>query len=363
MTSKERIIKTVNFEKTDRTPFVFPFGPWTETEALWHEQGLPPNAAFPYDVDADDGFNTIPYDYFTIGYCPAFEPELINDNGRTVIMRNEYGIVLEMMKESSTIPNYLEYPVKTPDDWKRLKEERLQVNLEKRLQVDWSVIEKFAASHKGITQIGIYPFGLFGTARDMLGVEDLLYWFYDEPDIVMDIMSTLTDLWIALYKQLAAHVQIDCVHMWEDMSGKGGPLISPSMMYEYMVPNYKKIKQFCVDYNVPIFSLDTDGDCTEIFKPLIDSGVNLIYPFEVAAGSDVAAIRKQYKNEFCMMGGIDKRALAFGEYEIDQELARIAPVIEMGGYIPALDHLFHPEIPYKNYIYFAKQMKKLVGKE
>lgn len=59
------------------------------------------------------------------------------------------------------------------------------------------------------------------------------------------------------------------------------------------------------------------------------------------------------------MGGIDKRPVALGEYEIDKELERIQPALEYPAVIPALDHLFHPEISYHNFLYFCKRLKKL----
>ena len=63
-----------------------------------------------------------------------------------------------------------------------------------------------------------------------------------------------------------------------------------------------------------------------------------------------------------MMGGIDKRALAQGPAAIDRELARIAPAIEKSRYIPDLDHLIPDDVPWKNYCYYAKALKQLVGK-
>ena len=47
-----------------------------------------------------------------------------------------------------------------------------------------------AAAAGAPVQLGSYPWGMFGTARDVLGVEYLLVAFYDEPDMVRDIMQT-----------------------------------------------------------------------------------------------------------------------------------------------------------------------------
>ena len=76
-----------------------------------------------------------------------------------------------------------------------------------------------------------------------------------------------------------------------------------------MMPNYKKIKAFADAHNIPVFSLDTDGDCSELVPLFMECGINLIFPFEVAAGCDILEYRKKYP-KLCIMGGIDKQEIA-----------------------------------------------------
>ena len=91
---------------------------------------------------------------------------------------------------------------------------------------------------------------------------------------------------------------------------------------------------------------------------MIDAGVNLLFPMEVAAGCDV----NEWRNKFPglgMMGGIDKRALASGFDAIDCELERIRPALESGRYIPSLDHLIPDDVSWQNYAYFARKLKQM----
>ncbi len=190
----------------------------------------------------------------------------------------------------------------------------------------------------------------------MMGVENLLVAFYDDPELIHDMMDYLTDFWIAIYEKVCKTVKVDAIHIWEDMSGKNGSLISPQMVRDFMIPNYKKIKAFANKHNIPIFSVDTDGDCSQLIPLFIEAGVNLIFPFEVAAGNDILAYRKQYLN-LCIMGGIDKQEIAKGPESIDKELLRIKPMLNQSGYIAALDHLIHPEISYSDFRYFCTKLK------
>ena len=92
---------------------------------------------------------------------------------------------------------------------------------------------------------------------------------------------------------------------------------------------------------------------------MIASGVNLLFPMEVAAGCDVNEWCRRYPT-LAFMGGIDKRALALGPQAIDQELERIRPAIALGRYIPDLDHLVPDDVSWDNYCYFSIQLKKMI---
>ena len=48
----------------------------------------------------------------------------------------------------------------------------------------------------------------------------MLISFITEPDMMRDMMEHMTTLWISLWEKVAGEVQIDYIHIWEDMSGK-----------------------------------------------------------------------------------------------------------------------------------------------
>ncbi len=156
-------------------------------------------------------------------------------------------------------------------------------------------------------------------------------------------------------------IRVDVIHLWEDMCYKNGPLISPRMWEEFLGPNYRRIKAFAIEHNIPVISVDTDGNPDRITPPMIRSGVNLLFPMEVAAGVDINAWREKYP-ALAFMGGIDKRKLALGPAAIDRELERIRPAVEKGRYIPDLDHLVPDDVSWENYCYYVAALKRQVGK-
>lgn len=357
MDNRTRIINTVLCRDVDRLPFTFYFGPWGETVERWRQEGLGEGKSWDEDFGFDPGFVHVDVN---LGYLPAFEYKVIEDRTNTKIVRDSFGIVQEIRKQGSSIPRYIDYPVKNFDDWNKLKRERLNPNDPGRFPENWKELIREYNEGDKIVQLGLYPYGLFGTLRDMMGVEELLVSFYEQPELIKDMMDYLTDFWLTIYELVCRDVKVDAIHMWEDMSGKNGSLISPMMVREFMMPNYKKIKAFADAHGIKIFSLDTDGDCRELIPLYMECGINLILPFEVAAGCDINEYRKKYPN-LCIMGGIDKQEIAKGRDAIDKELERVSGIFKQSGYMAALDHLVHPEISFDDFKYFVKRLKEMIG--
>lgn len=360
MDNKTRIINTVLGKEIDRVPFVFGMGPWFETVDKWkREENFDESTDIAKTLGYDSGYKAIRG--VNLGFYPEFDTGIISETETSYISLNQFGATLEYLKSNETIPRQLDFAVKCQEDWEKLKRERLNPDDPERFPAAWKEDCEYYNSTDEIVQLGAYPFGLFGTLRELMGVENLLISFYDEPELIHDMMDTLTDFWIAIYEKVVKDVKVDCIHIWEDMSGKQGPMISPDMMREFMVPNYRKIKAFCDRHDIPIFMLDTDGNCEKIIPVLLEGGINFLMPFEVAAGSDVVAYRERFP-EMAMYGGIDKQEIALGREAIDRELKRIEPLLSGTHYLPALDHLIHPEISWADFCYFSRKLKELIDR-
>jgi uroporphyrinogen decarboxylase len=113
---------------------------------------------------------------------------------------------------------------------------------------------------------------------------------------------------------------------------------------------------FARSRGVHYFALDSDGDVSLLTKLWMDAGIDILYPWEVQAGMDVTAVRKQYGRDLRLWGGVDKRALTKDRAAIDAEIARLKWLIDDVGYVPMLDHSAPPDIPYDNYCYFMERL-------
>jgi uroporphyrinogen-III decarboxylase len=145
------------------------------------------------------------------------------------------------------------------------------------------------------------------------------------------------------------------------MCYKTGPLLSPALFRQWMVPNYRKVTSFLEEHGVRLSWVDCDGNIELLIPLWLEGGVRGFYPLEVAAGIDAASLRRQYGRQIVMWGNVDKRALAAGREAIDAELARLAPVAVQGGFIPLVDHGVPDDVSYQNYLYYLDQRRRIKG--
>jgi len=360
LTYGERVVRCLTGQDIDYVPYgtFLGWAPWGETYDRWKEE----SGIADLDVAAYFGFEpTFHVVQTNMGMCPVFEDVTIEEDDTFRTWIDYRGITIRNYKYNGSIPEYLKYPVATPDDWERIKKERLNINsVERYSHIDWDAYKELIRTSGAGVQAGYYPYGMFGAPRDLMGAEELLVAFYDEPEMVKDMIDHLTDIWLHMFAITAEHVKIDHIHIWEDMSGRQGSLISMDMVEKFMMPAYDRIHDFAKAHDVKLISVDTDGKCDELVEVMTKHGVNAFIPFEVQAGNDIREYREKYP-ELGIIGGLDKRALAIGRGAIDKEMALAEEMMKKGRYIPCFDHLIPPDVPWENFKYAAKKMLELTN--
>ena len=361
MTDRDRYVRCLLGQEVDRPPFMTVFGPWGTAWNRWRREGAPfetwGEAAASFGFDA--GRQTIPVN---AGPCPARQTQVLEESDEFVIWVDTWGIKRRNPKDHESMSEFLEFPVKDWDDWRAYKRRWLDPAHPDRLAGDWRTTVADWTARGVPIGLGNFPdVGVFGSLRWLLGDEECLISFYTQPDLVRDIMNSMTDIYVRVFDAVASEVLVDELHIWEDMSGRQGPLISPAHWEEFMGPCYRRLRDLAERHGIPLMSVDTDGNPNLIVPPMMRNGVNVLYPLEVAAGCDINPMQAQYPS-LGMLGGFDKRAIAKGAAAIDAELARIAPAVRRGRYIPTPDHLIPDDVAWENYRYFATALKRLVGK-
>jgi len=360
-------IRTLLYQPVDQVPNC-EIGYWPETIRQWKKEGLPCElfendcqksiteyfGLFdPWEVDAK----------LMLQMNPAFEVEVLEEDDRIRVERDAQGAVVRRFKsedDENSIPQYISFPVANMDDFKRIREERFRVDDPER-QLDpsfWDELREKAKDPECL--ISCQPGSLYGWPRNWMGMESLAIAFYEQPELVEAMMDIVVDLALNGLKQIPDDIPIHYAAWWEDMCYKTGPLISPKLFREYMIPRYKQVTAEIGRHGCQLCQVDSDGNIHELAPLWLEAGVNVLMPCEVAANTDMFWLRKEYGRQMRFTGGIDKRALIKGKEAIDVELDRIAPMVEDGGFIPHVDHSVPPDVSLENFRYYLDKKQRML---
>lgn len=337
----------------------------------WAEQGLPEGAdlaeLFHYDPPGKISLGQL--GWCEAGLCPVFETRVLEDRGDYELVQDFAGrhVLYFKGRRDGFMPEYVDHPVK---DQRSFEEQILwrmdPATPERYPDLEARMADARAAAAQGlmVTQnlVGGYMY-----LRSLMGPEELLYAFYDKPEVVhacMEAWFALADAVIARHQE---YVTLDEFFIAEDICYNGGPLISPRMMKAFLFPYYQQlvanIKARQIDRSRHLYvQVDTDGFADPVIPLYREAiGMDVMSPFEVAAGCDVVRTAQVYP-DLAIFGGIDKRVLASGRDAIDAMLERIIPPMrERGGYIPTCDHGVPAEVPLADYVYYRKRVVALGG--
>jgi uroporphyrinogen decarboxylase len=364
LNSRERFIEAFNFRKI-RPPKLETLFFWDKTVDRWHNEGIPHDKT-PQDYLNMDKIDFIPkVSHYLLPAEPLFERKIIEDTDDYMVYVNERGVVAKEFKKTfdqkgkEAMPQWLEFPVKNRKDFEDIKW-RLDPENPTRYP-NWN---KTNEEYKGRDfPLGMMITGGYAIGREFMGMEHLALTYYDNPKLVKDMIS----YWLKFEKKVLeivlANIDLDFVYIWEDMAYKNGPLISPSLFNDFILDSYKELIKHIKDLGCPSIIVDSDGDNYSLLPIFIESGVNGFLPVEVAAGMDPMAIMKKHGRNLMLWGGIDKRVLSKGKKEIEEEVVlKVPPILELGGFIPAIDHGIPPDVSLENYSFFVELLRSLTGK-
>lgn len=345
----------MRFEPVDRLP-VLTFELWPDTRQRWTSEGMVSEAE---EFALFDGPMQSCWLYRDSQRpIPGFVEEVLDETDLYTDARNCLGQVERRLKGSMSMPHFLEYPLKSRQDWEEYRN-RLDPDTPGRYPDDWAecVIRRKTTDTGEIRGVAVW--GFYGFPREMFGPEALSYLFYDDPTLIAEMNEWWTHFTMRRLEKGLREMDFDYALIWEDNCYNHGMLHSPDVFKKFMEPGYRKLIEFFHKHGIEIVSVDSDGNVDQLIPLLLDVGVTAVHPFEVAAGMDVVALGKQYPR-LLIWGGLDKRALARGPQAIDAELKRVIPAMKRrGGYAAGLDHNIPSDISLQNHRYFVKKLLEM----
>ncbi len=324
MNHVERFRAVMNFQPVDRLPRWEWAMWWDETIRRWHHEGLPVELKFSRVFDIAQYFGLDPYQQF---WFSTTDPTI------EATQHHVEGIVANM------------------DDYRRIRADLFPCHD--------AAIAGMAAwaerQRRGEAVVWCTLEGFFWFPRTLMGFNQLMLAFYDQPELLHQINRDLLAFNLELLNKILRVCVPTFLTIAEDMSYNHGPMISKRTFDQFVAPYYRQLVPRLLERGIMPF-VDTDGDVTLLVPWLAELGVDGVLPLERQAGVNGMHLRQRYPR-LRMVGHFDKMTMNHGEAAMRAEFERLVPLMRTGGFIPSVDHQTPPGVSLDEYRDYVRLLK------
>ncbi len=357
--SREQFIEMMTFGRPERPMFVELFPLSDEVVETWRAEGALVEEVEMISLDWDYvrsigcGVRLGPLSPHEQGIAPG--PDCGDEYAipRNPVRRTTFTEIDDPEDESRR-----KRPLQTAADWQKIKP-AWQFHPDR---TDWSHVASAKKARATGTLVTARIPGAFQTARELMGEDDARIAFHDQPELMVDIIDTLTNSALRVYQRLADKLVPDVLCVRENLATAAGPLIGAEKVGEFIAPYYRALWRMMSARGTRLFQFESRGNITPLLDILVNAGINALYPMEVSAGMDFVAARKTYGRRLAMIGGIDKEVLRRGKSAIRRELeSKMQPSMREGGMAFALDNSIPKGASLESYRYYVTLGCEILG--
>ena len=202
--------------------------------------------------------------------------------------------------------------------------------------------------------------GTFGFLFIALGLENMTYAMYDEPELLTEIIEAADAFWTKLGLKL---IEAGCTALYvaNDMGMNGRTLIAPAQLREFFFPTLRKqIATWKAAGGRVLFH--SCGNVDAVLEDLADMGIDALNNIQVHSGMNLKSVKERIGDRVTIVGNVDATGIMCGsdKRKISDAISRVVETAGYdGGLIIATDHSFHEGIPMENVLYFLEQAKML----
>jgi len=381
MTNRERLSAILHYKPYDRMPIVH-FGFWPQTLEKWASQGYlsdeemdpvrkwgansmdghKPESTIAGKLGFDDNFFIYAGQkgaWYDVPLYPTFEAKIIRNLDDVYFVKiTRDGVYVKAREGATSIEEEIDHSVKDRESWKKNYMPRLAW-IDDRLDME-AINSLIKTNDTRDRHTCVYCGSLFGKLRNYWGLVGISYLQADDPDLFEECINNVAETCFTITKKtLETGVKVDFAHFWEDICYNHGPLIQPEVFRNKIGKHYRRIADLCASYGIDIVSVDCDGYVDDLVPVWLDNGVNTMFPIEYGAWEyDFAGMRKKFGKELRGAGNINKNVLSKDRRAVDKEVERAKRLVDLGGFIPCLDHRIAPDAEWDLVKYYCEKMKE-----
>jgi uroporphyrinogen decarboxylase len=189
----------------------------------------------------------------------------------------------------------------------------------------------------------------------IVGPETLLSALAESAGWVRQMHEADVTLHIAAAEELLARgIRFHAARFSADMGCCKGPLFSPHTYREVFMPGFARLCGFFHARGI-FCILHTCGNVRALVPDLIATGFDCLNPLEVKAGMDLLALKRDFGEALCLMGGIDAPGMAGPAEVVERDIREKLAVAKRGG-----GHIFHSDHAVPETVSFD-QFRRVVG--
>jgi uroporphyrinogen decarboxylase len=372
VSDRDRFLACMEYQPCDRRPN-HELGVWAQTAQRWRAEDPVATAELRWGwFEGEDALRLDRREFISVnyGFLPPFEHRILEQTDRYEIYSDDKGILHKALKEGmvggmrSCMDEYVSFPVKNLADFREVKK-RLIAAMPMRYgkELPGQIADWRNRSCPLILGKNCRANGFYWRAREFMGTENLSYAWYDQPELMHEMMEFMADFFIETSRPVLEQIDVEYFTFNEDMAMKSGPLLGPDTFRTFIFPHLKRVVEFMKSHGVRYVAVDCDGNPTVLIPLLMDAGVDTIWPVERASDFSPLTLRKQFGRSLRLWGGVDKRVLPRGPAAIREHLRELVPLIEEGGFIPTVDHTVPPDVSWDNFRYYMDYKWHLLNSE
>lgn len=143
-----------------------------------------------------------------------------------------------------------------------------------------------------------------------MGMEEFFPDLHRRPDFILKLLENRTEYCLAMFRK-ATSLGAEIIVMGEDSAHSGGPMISPEMWREFVLPFHKRIVQ---ETEVPVL-WHSDGDITRLLPMAVEAGFAGVHSLEPDSGVDLRQVKRDFGQDLVLVGNVEAHVLCEDDLE------------------------------------------------
>ena len=352
MTHKERVLRSLNHQGTDRVPFMYRDVPEVRKRLKTDLNLKSDEELFRY-LDIDFRWVEPEYTGSNLMLPDGRKKDIWGVEWKYIRFSDSAGYWNETFHPLANVsdPATLDdYPWPSVEDW------------------DFSQVEKKCDEYSEfaiMTAPGIASPGIFQyPVQNLIGVERSFIEPLINPEFFQKLIDKIVQFHVAFIDKFfaAANGKIDFFRIGDDFGTQQGLQIDIGTWEQFFKPAFKEMAETAKKYGAHYYQ-HSCGAIRDLIPSFLETGVEVLDPLQVkATGMIPSELKSEFGNRVTFSGGIDEQEL-LPNGSPDQVRIEVKKMIEImgpgGGYFLGPTHNFQDDIPTENIIAMYTSAREL----